>query len=164
MTEQKKEVIKRVPEQLNNEHGYVSSELLVRAARAKRHPLHDFFEWEDEDTAHYWRLEQAALMIRSVRFAIFLAAKKEPIRVEVRPWVSVPGNEGHYKERVVALKEEDIRADFIERKLAVLHSWCNETVDIEELQDLRTVVALGLVQYEEKNEVKEKPSELAALN
>lgn len=44
----------------------VTPESLLAAARKKRSPIHDLFEWDDEVAAEAYRLEQARYFLRSV--------------------------------------------------------------------------------------------------
>lgn len=49
------------------QHGYLTPEVLVDAAKPKAHPLHDRFEWNDKIAGPLYRLEQARELIRSVK-------------------------------------------------------------------------------------------------
>jgi hypothetical protein len=49
------------------EHGKLTPAIVLDAARAADHPLHDRFEWDDEVASEKWRKHQARELIRSVR-------------------------------------------------------------------------------------------------
>lgn len=46
--------------------GHLTPQAVVEVARANRHPLHKFFEWNDEIAAEAYRLDQARTLIRSI--------------------------------------------------------------------------------------------------
>lgn len=51
---------------------------VVAAARAKTHPLHAHFEWNDKAAADAYRIDQARALIRIVR--VDVEEDKEPVR------------------------------------------------------------------------------------
>lgn len=52
---------------LYDEHGELSPSLVVEAAKPKTHPLHNYFEWNDEVAGAKYRIVQAEDLIRSVK-------------------------------------------------------------------------------------------------
>lgn len=50
--------------------GVLVPEHVVEAARDENHPLHKQFEWDDEEAARAWRIEQARGLIRSVTLKV----------------------------------------------------------------------------------------------
>lgn len=50
-----------------NQHAALSPQLVVDAATPEDHPLHKYFEWDDEKASRGYRLVQARTLIRSVR-------------------------------------------------------------------------------------------------
>jgi hypothetical protein len=125
--------------EIHEKNGFVSKELLFQTISDPNHPLHDEIDWSDQEAAHKWRLEQCAQMIRTSKYVAYLNEKKdEPI--PVRRYVSIPGRESKYMKRGQALSVFDFRADFINRKLSMLQSWCNETADIQELAVVRRAI------------------------
>jgi hypothetical protein len=51
---------------------------VVDAAKAKNHPLHRYFEWDDKIAANAYRVDQARALIRIVRVEV--DEDKEPVR------------------------------------------------------------------------------------
>jgi hypothetical protein len=141
----KDQIIDQVLDDMKKKHGTVSSERLVQEASDPNHPLHGEFDWNDTEAAHKWRVEQAARLIRATKYVAFLKEQNET--VPLRKYVSLPGRTGEYGPREKSLKSFDVREDFINRKIQVLQSWCNETADIEELQALRKVILKGLTKF-----------------
>lgn len=56
--------------ELEDKYGRITAERLVQAARDKKHPLHDDFEWDDKKAAHEHRVHQAREIIASVRMIV----------------------------------------------------------------------------------------------
>lgn len=85
-------------------HGFLTPAVVVDEAANPKHPLHDRFEWDDQEAAREYRLVQAGALIRSVKLRIV-----EPEVSEIRAFVNVPaqtpGEQGHY------VPESVVRAD-----------------------------------------------------
>jgi hypothetical protein len=47
--------------------GRLTPPAVVEAARDQKHPLHRYFEWDDQIAAESYRMDQARVLIRSVR-------------------------------------------------------------------------------------------------
>lgn len=62
-------VVERI-RQLENEHGELTVETILKDAKKKSSPLHLYFQWDDARAAHEWRKEQARRLIREVRLVI----------------------------------------------------------------------------------------------
>ena len=60
------EVVGAMFKKIENEHGGLTAELVVQAAKPKRSYIHDFFEWDDEKAGEVYRLEQARYLIRHI--------------------------------------------------------------------------------------------------
>ena len=59
---------------------------VVDAARDVNHPLHSRFTWDDGEAGELWRLEEAAKLIRVVRYKTALPNQGE---VKIRKYVSL---------------------------------------------------------------------------
>lgn len=69
--------------------GELHPKAVVEAARAKKHPLHQHFEWDDTLAAEAYRIDQARNLIRIVRV--------EDVNTEegtARAFVSIAGKDG----------------------------------------------------------------------
>ena len=67
-------------------HGHITPELVLDAATKPNSPLHRFFDWNDGEAAHKYRLLQAATMIRRIKVTI-TGGNEETVRV--RAFVNV---------------------------------------------------------------------------
>lgn len=76
-----------------DQHGALTPELVVQAARPKNHPLHDqVFDRDQRDAAEAWYRERAHGLIRSVRIVYREADETTPQR-SVRAFHAVPAVE-----------------------------------------------------------------------
>ena len=98
---------------------------IVAAAKAKNHPLHDQFEWDDKKAAHQYRLQQAATIVRRIVSTTPIAP--DVVRI-VRTYISRPEDRLHdphlYTRREIVLSDERDRLDHLidglQRALGVL--------------------------------------------
>ena len=105
-------------EKLRKEHGgTVTPEQLLEAASSKRSPLHDAFEWDDEEAANNWRVHQARQML--VGLVIVPSNDHEPVR---RAFVNMSRGNGTYQHDKNT--HDAVTQDLIvERAFAELQSW-----------------------------------------
>lgn len=138
--EPKQRVIDRELKRLVNKHGSITSELVLQEAKNAKHPLHRFFDWDDGVAAQKWRLAQASAIILSSKMVAVLSEQNGTPTVlatcKVRALVAPDRGHG-FRMRKEVLEEKDSRDALIHRKVSQLRSWCRETIDIEELRDLR---------------------------
>ena len=78
-------------DRLAQEHGHITPELVVEAARNEDSPLHSHFDWDDSTAAERWRREQARQLI--IRCRITVEVKPDQ-SLTVRRYTGVPRPEG----------------------------------------------------------------------
>jgi hypothetical protein len=145
--ERKQVVIDRELDKLYEKHGTISTDLVIHAASNKKHPLHQYFEWDDSVAARKYRETQALQMIMASKMVVVLEQQAAgPPRIvgtgeatEVRKLVNAFRGEG-FKMRNEALQEDTTRAAIVAKKVGVLRSWCTSVVDIKELSALRELI------------------------
>lgn len=74
-------------QRIYHEHHALSPRLVVDAATPEDHPLHKYFEWDDEKASRGYRLVQARSLIRSVRI-VFKENEQTGEVSKVRAYVS----------------------------------------------------------------------------
>jgi hypothetical protein len=99
--------VKAILEQISQEHGSLSAELIVEQASDPNHPLHDKFEWDDDIAARLFRLEQASQMIRSVHINV-QRGDDTGKTISVRKYVAVSEITDRADARGEYLKVEDV--------------------------------------------------------
>src|SRR5262245_11365261 len=140
--EKKQVVVDREFDKLYAEHGTVTTDLVLEVAREPRHPLHNYFDWDDAVAGDKWRQAQALAMIMASKIVVILNNQPDgpPKAVagypQVRRLLSPFRGEG-FKMRNETLAEDNSRKAFVEKRLGVLRSWCNSVVDVDELQPIR---------------------------
>lgn len=143
--ERKQVAVDRELKRIIDNHGTVTTDLLLEEARSPTHPLHKYFEWDDSVAAEKYRQQQALSMIMASRMVASIVERQRngPPKVvgtaTVRQLVS-PFRKGGFKMRNEALNEADARKAMVERKISALRSWLRETVDLPELSQLRSAI------------------------
>lgn len=143
--ERKSVIVDRELDRLYKIHGHLTAEIVLNAAASPKNPLNPYFEWDDAEAAIKFRLQQATNLLLGSKMVVFLNQPKNaaPIAtshpVEVRRLVSAFRGEG-FRMRNEVLNDADLRAAMIEKKIGNLRGWCDETVDITELQPLRQAI------------------------
>lgn len=94
---------------LSEQHGgNITPELVVRAAKSKDSPLHDYFDWDDKVAGGKWRIEQARELIRSVRIIVTSDKISIPAPHFVRDPQAEPEEQGYVS--VLKLRSDEDRA------------------------------------------------------
>jgi hypothetical protein len=144
--ERKQVVIDKELDRLYAKHKTVTTELLLTEARNPKHALHRYFEWDNDVAGEKYRQHQALQMIMASKMVVVLEqTKNAPPRVvaserpEVRRLVSGFRGEG-FKMRKEALSDDEQRSVMVERYRSRLRGWCDSTVDISELGELRELI------------------------
>lgn len=147
--ERKSVVIDRELERIYKKHKVVTVEAVLTEAAKPTHPLHSYFEWDDQRAAQKYRTVQAYSLIMASKFVVQLVENGEttPRQVKgtanVRRLVSAFRGEG-FKLRTDALKNAESRAAIVETKRSQLRSWCASVIDIDELADMRQSILAKL--------------------
>ena len=115
--------------------GNATAEAVVEAAKSKRNPLHEEFEWDDEAAANEFRLTQARSLLRSIHVIRDEVASDRPQRIyEV---VTIRGDDEKKVRKVYQSVEEimadpDSRAELLARALSELVAWQRRYRNLQE--------------------------------
>jgi len=66
-----------------------TAEGIVDAAKDKKNPLHNYFEWDDTEAAAEYRLQQAQYIGRNITVEIEVIGPKGPVVIEFRAFETV---------------------------------------------------------------------------
>ena len=117
--------------------GMIEPKDVLKRARAKRSPLHPYFEWSDNHAAEAHRLSQARYLLRSI---VVAAEEGEPEYFEpVRAFVSISETEEHPKAYVhirAAMASPSMRSEVLEKARRELIAWRQRYADLKEFADL----------------------------
>lgn len=122
-------------ERIKKDRGELRPQYIVDAAKAKSHPLHDAFEWNNTKAAESWRVEQAKYLTRSLE--IVVQAPGEPPRF-TRYYISQgsgigDGKESRYYTVAEVLSDSEMREQRLRRVWNMLLSIKHEYEDLIEL-------------------------------
>ena len=141
--EKKSVVVERELDRLYKKHGTVNQKMIVEKARAEKHPLHGYFEWNDAVAGEQFRLHQALTMIMASKFLVVIQQGRELPEVAhaepVRKLLPQFGG-GGFQARDEVLDNDEARHLLVERKMGALRAWCKSVIDIAELNSIRTAL------------------------
>jgi hypothetical protein len=131
-----KDVVKEILE-VEREEG-LNAENIVERARNRNNPLHNFFEWDNTEAAHQYRLHQGRVLINQVKIVVQNQTLFgfENVRVEV----ANGDTERFYKPVMEILNNEEQRKELIKRALQTQKYWAEQYEKFSELKPI--VVAI----------------------
>jgi hypothetical protein len=103
----------------------------VNAAKDSVHPLHRFFEWNNDEAADRYRLDQARALIRSVR--VIDIEEGKPLRA----YLSIYDDGRSYRSIDDVLRSRDLKDLVLEQAQRDLDAWTHR---FRELQDIVKMV------------------------
>jgi hypothetical protein len=147
------EVVGATMEKIVARDGGLTPHAVVLEAKPKRHPLHDFFLWDDAAAGAAYREKQAGYLIRAV-----VRVEDDSPR-EVRAFVSIdaerteddedPGR-AIYQPIQVVMADPDMREMVLHRALMELDAWKRKYRDLEELVDVVRAAEAAMVMHGEE--------------
>lgn len=136
MTKQTTAAIHAALVAIAGERGTVTPEQVVESAKDEAHPLHGYFEWDDDEAAARYRLMQASQLIRQVRVSVVAADQRTMV---VRAFVSLPSDRigtGGYRTIEGVLAEQGQRAELLAMARAELAAFKRKYEVLHELTDV----------------------------
>jgi len=125
-------------ERLRRENGNnLTQEAVVSAAKKKGSPLHDYFDWDDTEAAHKYRLYQARKLIGSIEI---IRRGKHNRQIQVRAFVKVNKKGGAFDSTVEILSNEEKRALLVQQALDEAESWSTRYEDLVELAEIHGAI------------------------
>lgn len=125
--------------------GTLSSERVVDASKGKRHPFHNYFEWDDSIGGHKYRLSQAQTLLRAVA-VVKDELPDRPVRKYEIAQAYSPG-ERKYETMEEMLADPEKREILLQRALNELlavrrkyHRIQELAIVFREVENLRTTV------------------------
>jgi hypothetical protein len=124
-------------EQIAEAHdGILRATDVVDAARPEGSPLHSQFDWNDDEAADKWRLEQARRLIRVCVTTIPHGENEYRVRAFVSLAPDRQGEGGGYRRITAVVAERGMRAQLLEDALAELQSFEEKYRSLKELADV----------------------------
>ena len=110
----------------------MTADLVVSAAKSKRSPLHNAFEWDDSAAAHEYRLSQARHLIRHVVVTMEVGGEERNVRAFVA--LNAPEEKGRdYQAISVVLGDKELRQQALDRALGDMEAFERRYNEFEEL-------------------------------
>src|SRR3990167_1089883 len=91
--------------------GRLTPERVVEDARNESSPLHRLFDWSDAEAAAKWRLEQARMVLRAVRYEYVVQSVSRACVAYVRDPEADAGEQGYVA--VSAMRSDQARASVV---------------------------------------------------
>jgi hypothetical protein len=114
-TESSKKAAKRKAlENCADRNGNIDPKDVVNAARSKKNPLHDSFEWDDSVAAEAYRITQAKDLLKEFKFVV----ESETIDMIAPVYVSHPKDPGKYAKTVKIAESHDLSRRVLNAELA----------------------------------------------
>ena len=142
--------------------GRLLPEAIVNAASALDSPLHDEFDWNDEEAAAKYRLVQAGALVRRLRITIVRenSATKTLQVHTTRAFQSRPSQrsrDGGYESVQDILSDADKRTEMIAQVLAEMNAYRKRYADLVELSEIWNAVDTVLALHERPARGRNKP-------
>lgn len=122
--------------EIERRDGTCSAQALVDEAASAASPLHNLFEWDDTAAAKQWRVEQARLAIRSIRFVV----RREEVKNQHVMFVSTGSG---YSNVIRVVSDEKLRQKMLDDAIKALNSWRERYGHLQELEAV--VQAIGRI-------------------
>lgn len=121
--------------QKNN--GLLRPETVIREANNPENPLHQYFDWNNNEAAQKWRLEQARRLIR-VAVTVIHPEKEEPVRTYVSLVEDRRKGNG-YRATVDVLSDTEKREHLLQQALRELATFRKKYAVLTELAEVFAV-------------------------
>lgn len=141
-----REAVASALERIQAQHdGYLRPADVVAAAEDSRSVLHGYFEWDDTEAGHKYRIAQAGALIRQVRMLIIRSepeAKDKPVKMRLAPVRVYQSPEGNrtpdkgYQEVGAIMADPEKRQDLLRTVLRELSAIRRRYRDLEELRGI----------------------------
>jgi len=141
LSDEDAQVIVNEFERLYEENGPVTAESLLEAAKPTKSPLHRFFEWNDGEAAHRYRLQQAGYLVRSVAIVEVESRRAgrttESVMVQRKAIISADEEDGghSFHPRAVILSDADKHQRHIANLWRRIYGYRDEIADFAEFDE-----------------------------
>lgn len=119
----------------SNNQGLLQAGDVVNAARSKRSPLHDYFEWDDSLAAEEHRKEQARQLIRSVKVVYQTDRndiKQVPLYINLE---ATEDNKRAYYNVVDVMSHSSLRAQAKKKAWGDIIAWKERYKELEDAEE-----------------------------
>jgi len=130
---------KKLEETREQNGGVLTPSVVVKAAKPKKSPLHDCFEWDDSKAAQQYREDQARYVLRHI--AVVYDIDSTGNQKTVRAFVNIMDDENRvYQNILVAMQNVDMRQQILNRALRELGQFRERYHELEELAQVHAAI------------------------
>lgn len=128
--------------------GLLHPDEVVADAALSASPIHEYFEWNDQEAALQYRLHEARYYLRSIEIEIVRDDEELRLRAfhSIRLAKESNGPDKGYAALTVIIEREDWLGQIIEKALRELIGWQNRYKDYSQLAEPLAEVMAGPVQ------------------
>ena len=124
---------------IREQHGILTPQVVVKAATADDHPLHNRFEWDDEKAGHAYRLQQARQLISVVREK-YIDRSGAP--ADIRTFHAIPRETGSVYEPLDEILQNDVSTKILLQSME--REWRQLRKRYEKLTEFRDIILRDL--------------------
>lgn len=135
--ELKKQEYEALLELQSRSAGVLVPEAVVAAAADEDSPFHDRFTWDDAAAAHYRRLDEARMLIRTFTVMVKISGSQKPEKL--RAFISLSSDRrvgGGYRSLVDVVNDSERYAEMLHDALAELQSFKRKYSMLKELKSV----------------------------
>lgn len=112
---------------------------IVREASNPKNPLHNWFDWSDDEAAEKWRLHQARILLTTIKVKVTFGNTFKEYRKYLNVQVEVDNNgEGtkrFYVPNNIVIENQKMREQILQKAINEAEYWRRTYEDYKELQD-----------------------------
>jgi len=121
-------------------NGMLSPQDIVREASNEINPLHNWFDWIDDNASEKWRLHQARLLLNSVKVKVMFEDGQKEYRKYLNVKVAMNNNGKTFKRFYVETKRvmrtPDLQEQVLQRAIREAEYWQRTYEDYQEFEDI----------------------------
>ena len=120
----------------------LTAENVVNQAKDKKSVLHDYFNWDDTDAAHRFRMVQARILINTVNIEIIehKSGAKSKVALFESIVIDNKSNEREYKPVYEILGNDEWRQQIVDRALNELIYWKDKHQQFKEFSKVVSAI------------------------
>jgi len=131
----------RLSEIEEENNGVLTPDLVLQDAANEASPLHEYFEWDDEQAAHRYRKSQAGYLLRSINVVLERGDQPEEVRAFVNLQYGKDENtQRGYISTEYVLSDVELRKQMVEIALKDLEAWRRKYAQYSELAEYFAII------------------------
>ena len=135
--ESNKEKYKIELEKLEQKYGMLVASDIVREAASEASPLHNWFDWDDNEASEKWRFHQARMLIATVRVKVMFEGNLKSYKKYLNVTVKDNGNSNRgYLNTEKIVNDTSLRNQILRKAIQEAEYWKRSYEEYTELADI----------------------------